>query len=101
MVRGAGRKRLPGSVMASLTTMLAGRSLKKIRLANPNTTKPIAGLTDRSIPIADVFDTSDREWEQAILRAGEDAAMIAQAESRLRARNPERTADAETVLHIV
>jgi AraC-like DNA-binding protein len=63
--------------------------------------KPIAGLTDRSIPIADVFDTSDREWEEAILPAGEDATMIAQAESRLRARNPERTADAETVLHIV
>lgn len=63
--------------------------------------KSIAGLTDRSVPIADVFGTSDRDWEEAILSLNEDAPMIAQAESRLRAQQPERDADAETVLRIV
>jgi AraC-like DNA-binding protein len=63
--------------------------------------KPIAGLTDRSVPIADVFGTADREWEEAILSLNEDAPMIAQAESRLRAQNPERHPDAETALQIV
>jgi len=63
--------------------------------------RPIADLTDRSIPIGNVFGTSDREWEEAILSLNEDAPMIAQAESRLRAQNPERHADAETVLQIV
>lgn len=58
-------------------------------------------VQDRSIPIADVFDTSDREWEEASLPAGEDAAMTAQAESRLRAQGPKRHADADTVLHVV
>jgi len=63
--------------------------------------KPVASLTDRSIPIADVFGTSDREWEEAIFPLKDAAAMIAQAETRLRAMSPQRHEDAEEVLRIV
>ena len=61
----------------------------------------IAGLTDRSIPIGEVFDEAGYEWEAAILSQDDDAAMIAYAESRLRAKSPERHADADAVLRIV
>jgi AraC-like DNA-binding protein len=63
--------------------------------------KSIAGLTDRSIPIGDVFDETEHEWEAAILSLDDDAAMIGQAESRLRAKNPRRHVDADAVLRIV
>lgn len=63
--------------------------------------KSIAGLTDRSIPIGDVFDEAEHEWEAAILSLDDDAAMIAHAEARLRAESPQRHVDADTVLRIV
>jgi AraC-like DNA-binding protein len=63
--------------------------------------KPVASLTDRSISIADVFGTTNREWEEAILSLEDDAAMIAQVETRVRARMPPQDADAKAVLGIV
>lgn len=63
--------------------------------------KSIASLTDRSIPIGDVFDEPGRDWEAAILGLDDDAAMIAEAESRLRAKRPQCHADADAVLRIV
>jgi AraC-like DNA-binding protein len=63
--------------------------------------KSIAGITDRSIPIGDVFDETEHEWEAAILSLDDDAAMIAQAESRLRAKSPQRHVDADAALRIV
>jgi len=63
--------------------------------------KSIAGLTDRSIPIGDVFDETEQNWQAAILPLDDDAAMIAQAESRLRAKSPQRYADADAALRIV
>ena len=63
--------------------------------------QPVASLTDRSIPIADLFAASDREWEEAILSLDSDRAKIAQAEARLLATKPQRNADAEIVLGIV
>jgi AraC-like DNA-binding protein len=63
--------------------------------------KSVASLTDRSVPIADVFGTSDRECEEALLSLEDDAAMVAEAERRLGARLPEPDADAQAVLAIV
>ena len=63
--------------------------------------KAIASLTVRSIPIAEVFDASGCEWEEALLPPDDDAAMITQAETRLRAKNPHRNAGADAVLRIV
>jgi len=63
--------------------------------------KSIAGLTDRSIPIGEVFDETEHEWEAAILSLDDDAAMIANAESRLRAKSPQRHVDADAVLRVV
>jgi AraC-like DNA-binding protein len=63
--------------------------------------KPIASLTDRSVPIGEVFDETEHEWEAAILSLQDDAAMIAHAESRLLAKGPQRHADADAVLRIV
>jgi len=63
--------------------------------------KAIAGLTDRSIPIGDVFDGTEHEWEAAILSLDDDAAMIAHAESRLGAKSPQRHVDADAVLRLV
>lgn len=61
----------------------------------------VASLTDRSIPIADLFDASAGEWEEAILPRSTEAAMIAQAEQLLRAKNPRRSVEADAVLRIV
>lgn len=63
--------------------------------------RSIADLTDRTIAIGEVFDEPGHEWEAAILSLDDDAAMIAYAESRLRARSPQRHTDADAVLRIV
>lgn len=61
----------------------------------------VATLTDRSIPIADVFDASHSEWDEAILEQGTDTAMIARAQSLLLAKDPRRSAEGDAVLRIV
>lgn len=62
---------------------------------------PVASLTDRSIPIADMFGASDSEWEEEFLGLATDAAMIARAESLLRAKRPQRNGEADMVLRVV
>jgi AraC-like DNA-binding protein len=101
-----GRSGIFGVASKSFSRLLEGRGLVFGVQFLPGTFrsflgKPVAGLTDRSIPIADVFGTSNREWEEAILSLDDDAAMVAQAETRLRARMPELDADATAVLRIV
>lgn len=61
----------------------------------------VADLTNRSIPIGDVFDETEGGWEASFLSLDDDAAMIAHAESRLRAKGPQRDIDADAVLRIV
>ena len=101
-----GRSGIFGVASKSFSRLLEGRGLVFGVQFLPGTFrsflgKAVASLTDRSIPIADVFGASNREWEEAILSLEDDAAMIAQAEMRLRARTPERDADANAVLGIV
>jgi hypothetical protein len=62
---------------------------------------PVASLTDRSIPIADVFGATDGQWEEKILALRTDAERVASAESFLRAKAPQRHAEADDVLRIV
>jgi hypothetical protein len=62
---------------------------------------PVASLTDRSIPIADVFDGTDGPWEEEFLALRTDAQRVAIAESFLRAKAPQRHAEADEVLRIV
>jgi AraC-like DNA-binding protein len=62
---------------------------------------PVASLTDRSIPIADVFGATDGQWEEKFLALRTDAERVASAESFLRAKAPQRHAEADDVLRIV
>ena len=101
-----GRSGVFGVASKSFSRLLEGRGLIfGVQFLpggfRPFLSEPVASLTDRSIPLADLFDTSDREWEEAILSQDTETAMIAQAEARLRAKKTRRSAEAGAVLRIV
>jgi AraC-like DNA-binding protein len=62
---------------------------------------PVSGLTDRTIPAAEVFGAAAAAAQESIMSAPDDAAMVAHAEAFLAAVLPDRDPVAESVAGIV
>ena len=67
----------------------------------PFWTGPVSRLNDRKVPAAQLFGAAAEEARQAIMRAPDDAAMVAHAEDLLRSVLPERDPAAEQVAAMV
>jgi AraC-like DNA-binding protein len=68
---------------------------------HPFLRSPLSRLTNRTIPIAEIFGPAGQAFETAILSQTHDAEMVATTEDFLRARTPVRDAAAETIGRIV
>ncbi len=62
---------------------------------------PVSRLTDRTVPAAEVFGAAAAAAQEAIMRAPDDAAMVAQAEEFLTRALPDRDPVAESVADMV
>ncbi|WAS94614.1 DUF6597 domain-containing transcriptional factor [Nannocystis punicea] len=63
--------------------------------------RPLAQLTDRDVPLGEVFGPAADELAEAVLAAEDDAAQVALVEAFLRARSPAPDPSVDRVLEVV
>lgn len=101
-----GSARVGGVMRGKFSTLLAeeGRvfGIKfKPGAFHPFLGAPVSTLTDRQIPVVDLFGDDGKDLEDEIVREEDDGSMVAIAERFLRARLPERDANVELVGNLV
>jgi len=106
LVIGGGSSRIVGVMRGKFSTLLEGEGRVFGVKFRPGAFYPFLGapvdtLTDREVPLGDLFGADGQEFEDEIVREEEDGVMIAIAERFLRARLPERDEHVEMVSRVV
>lgn len=106
MVIEAGRSAVHGVGTRKFAALLEGRGQVvgtkwKPGAFYPFLGRPVAEITDRSLPLGEVFGEGAGGLEEAVLAAEDDAAQIALVEALLRSRLPARDENVAMVVEVV